>query len=98
MADPLDSAPITLIDPTQEWTGSEIVSREIDPVLFIIQLLTTEDSLLQLSIRNVYVSCTVNTAQIQARQSLRSHSLPLAKHGRTCSTGDLGQQLLAQPR
>ena len=40
VADPLDSPPITSMDPTQEWTGSEIVSRETDPVLFLLLLAT----------------------------------------------------------
>ena len=40
VADPLDSPPITSIEPTQELTGSEIVPCEIDPVLFF-HLLTT---------------------------------------------------------
>ena len=38
MPDPLDSPPITSIDPTQGLIGSEIVSREIDPVLLILLL------------------------------------------------------------
>ena len=42
VADPLDGPPITSVDPTQELTISEIVSREIDPVLFI-HLPTTDD-------------------------------------------------------
>ena len=36
--------PITWIDPPQESTGSEIVSREMDPVLFI-HLLTPDNFL-----------------------------------------------------
>ena len=62
MADPLDSPPINSIDPTQEFTESEIVSREIDPVLFI-HLLTTDTFLLQLvlngTLGNSYVSYAV---------------------------------------
>ena len=42
MAGTLDSPAITSIDPTLELTGSEIVSREIDPVLFT-HLLTTDN-------------------------------------------------------
>ena len=36
VADPLDSLPITSIDPTQKLTGSEFVSREIDAVIIIL--------------------------------------------------------------
>ena len=40
VADPLDSPPITSIDPTQEWTGSEFVSRDMDPELLVHPLTT----------------------------------------------------------
>ena len=42
VADLLDSPPITSIDPTQEFTRSEIVSCEMDPLLYI-HLLTTDN-------------------------------------------------------
>ena len=55
MADPLDSPPITSIDPTEELAISEIVSREIDPALFIL-LLTTE----QFPTNGLMVNCHVS--------------------------------------
>ena len=59
VADPLDSPPIASIDPTQESTGSEMVSREIDPVLFIP--LPTTDNFPQTEHRdNCHVSYAVN--------------------------------------
>ena len=63
MADPLDSPPSASIDPTQESTGPEIVSREIDPVLFI-PLHTADDFLPRPcsngTLGNRHVSCAVN--------------------------------------
>ena len=45
VADHLYSPPITSIDPTRESTGSEMVSREIDPVdpVLFTDLLTTDN-------------------------------------------------------
>ena len=59
MADPLDSPLIISIDPSKELTGSEIVTREIDPVLFIL-LLTMEQFPTNGLMVNYHVSYAVN--------------------------------------
>ena len=59
MADPLDRPPNTSIDQTQELTISEIVSHEIDPVLFIL-LLKTEQFSSNGLMGNYHVSYAVN--------------------------------------
>ena len=59
VADPLDSPAITSIDRAHELAGSEIVSCEIDPVLFIP--LPTTDNFPQTEHRdNCHVSYAVN--------------------------------------
>ena len=47
-----------VIDPTEELTISEIVSREIDPVLFV--LLLTADNFLKRNIGKLTASYAVN--------------------------------------
>ena len=79
MADPLDSPPITSIDPTQELTIYEIVSREIDPVLFILLLSTVQFPSNGLMV-NCHVSYAVNNYLVKsilpASHPYRNDSVP----------------------